>query len=37
MRASAAYRSLAAKNLLRKVFAEESGAAARVLEWTADG
>jgi len=39
MRASAAYRSLAAKNLLRKVFAETSAAppATRVLEWAADG
>jgi len=37
MRASAAYRSLAARNLLRKVFAESAGAATRVLEWAADG
>ena len=39
MRASAAYRSLAAKNLLRKVFAETAGAsvATRVLEWSTNG
>jgi len=39
MRASAAYRSLAAKNLLRKVFAEQGRKRppTRVLEWAADG
>jgi xanthine dehydrogenase small subunit len=39
MRASAAYRSLAAKNMLRKVFAEQGRKPprTRVLEWTADG
>jgi xanthine dehydrogenase small subunit len=39
MRASASYRSLAAKNLLRKVFAEQGRKhpPTRVLEWTADG
>ena len=39
MRASAAYRSLAAKNMLRKVKVEtdQPGANTRVLEWAADG
>ena len=39
MRASAAYRALAAKNLLRKVFAETAAAPAptRVLDWAAHG